>query len=50
MGRLEKYLAMVGASKLLAPNIKTMTLKFFTGNRHAGNDIARCVLALCLRQ
>ena len=45
MGRMQRYLDMVAASKLLAPNLKTMTLKMFTGRRNAGNDLARCVVS-----
>lgn len=45
MGRLKAYLGMIGASRLLAPNLKTMTLTLFTGNAHSGNAVARCVTA-----
>ena len=48
MGRMQRYLDMVAASKLLAPNLKTMTLKMFTGRRNAGNDLARCVECVCV--
>jgi hypothetical protein len=41
MGRLKAYLGMIGASRLLAPNLKTMTLTLYTGNAHAGNAVAR---------
>lgn len=44
MGRMRKYLDMVAASKLLAPNLKSMTLKVFTGHAHKGNDVARLVV------
>lgn len=41
MGRLQKFLDGVKASRLLAPNLKEMTLKYYTGNKHRGNAIAR---------
>jgi hypothetical protein len=44
MGRMQVFLDMVGRSRLLAPNLKSMTLKLYTGRRHRGNDLARCVL------
>ncbi len=41
MGRMKQYLDMVRASRLLAPNLKEMTLHMYTGNEHAGNLVAR---------
>ena len=43
MGRIEKFLGMIQQSRLLAPNLKTMTLTLYTGNAHRGNAVARCV-------
>jgi hypothetical protein len=41
MGRLAAYVEMIAQSRLLAPNLKTMTLKLYTGNGHRGNAVAR---------
>jgi hypothetical protein len=41
MGRFEHFLGMVAKSKLQAPNLKEMTLRFYTGNKHGGNAVAR---------
>ncbi len=38
---LDTYLQMVRTSRLLAPNLKELTLKVFTGNEHKGNAVAR---------
>jgi hypothetical protein len=43
MGHLDRFVDLVGKSRLLAPNLKEMTLQVFTGNAHSGNAIARCV-------
>jgi hypothetical protein len=43
MGRMKQYLDLIQQSRLLAPNLKEMTLKLYTGNQHKGNVIARCV-------
>jgi hypothetical protein len=44
MGRLKAYLELVRQSRLLAPNLKEMTLRVFTGNAHRGNAVARAVV------
>ena len=44
MGHLKHFLQMVNRSKLLAPNLKEMTLRFYTGNKHGGNAVAREVV------
>ncbi len=41
MGRLQQYLAQIRQSRLLAPNLKEMTLRVHTGNKHPGNLIGR---------
>jgi hypothetical protein len=41
MGRMQQYVDMVNQSRLLAPNLKEMTLRFFTGNKHKGNHTVR---------
>ena len=41
MGRFQHFLGMVDKSKFLAPNLKEMTLRFYTGNKHGGNAVAR---------
>lgn len=43
MGRLTGYLDMIKRSRLLAPNLREMTLSLFTGNAHAGNHVGRFV-------
>ena len=45
---MQKFLEMVRQSKLLAPNLKEMTIKYYTGNQHKGNSVARCVLLTCI--
>ncbi len=42
MGRIQSYLADIAQSRLLAPNLKEMTLRVYTGNQHKGNAVARC--------
>ena len=44
MGRMRQYLALVRESRLLAPNLKEMTLRLFTGEGHRGNRVARAVV------
>ena len=44
MGRLRGYVELVRQSRLLAPNLKEMTLRVFTGNAHRGNAVARAVV------
>ena len=44
MGRLRSYVELVRQSRLLAPNLKEMTLRLFTGNSHRGNAVARAVV------
>ena len=44
MGRLKSYVELVRQSRLLAPNLKEMTLRVFTGNAHRGNAVARAVV------
>jgi hypothetical protein len=39
-----QYLALVRESRLLAPNLKEMTLRLFTGEGHRGNRVARAVV------
>ena len=41
MGRMQAYVDAVGKSRLLAPNLKEMTLRCYTGNKHRGNAVAR---------
>ena len=41
---LQPYVDMVTKSRLLAPNLKTLTLSFFAGRANAGNDVAREVV------
>ena len=44
MSRLERYLDMVASSRLLAPNLMALTLSFFAGRAHRGNDVARALV------
>lgn len=41
MGRMNYFLDQIKQSRLLAPNLKEMTLKIYTGNKYPGNRIAR---------
>jgi hypothetical protein len=41
MGRLDGFTAMVAKSRLLAPNLRSMTLTVWSGNAHGGNAVAR---------
>jgi hypothetical protein len=41
MGRMEVFLDLVRKSRLLAPNLKEMTLAMYTGQAHKGNQVAR---------
>ena len=41
MGRLDCFTAMVAKSRLLAPNLRSMTLTVWSGNAHGGNAVAR---------
>lgn len=41
MGRLKQYVDMVAKSQVLAPNLKELTLRLYTGRLHTGNDVAR---------
>jgi hypothetical protein len=50
MGRMKTYLEMVAKSQLVAPNLKEMTLRFFTGNGHKGNHTARWAAAAARQQ
>ena len=42
MGRMQLFIEQVEKSRLLCPNLKEMTLRFYTGNKHRGNATARC--------
>jgi hypothetical protein len=44
MGHMTKYLEMVKNSQLLAPNLKEMSLKVYTGRENPGNQVARLVV------
>jgi|APCry1669189534_1035231.scaffolds.fasta_scaffold211905_1 hypothetical protein len=44
MGHFDKYLEMLRKSRVIAPNLKVATLKYYTGNVHKGNAIAREVV------
>lgn len=44
MGRLRGFVELVQQSRLLAPNLKEMTLRLFTGEQHRGNRVARAVV------
>ena len=41
---MQVFLDMVGRSRLLAPNLKEMTLTLYTGRTHKGNEVARAVV------
>ena len=41
---LEPFLQLVAKSRLLAPNLKAMTLSYFAGRANAGNNVAREVV------
>lgn len=43
MGRMKQYLELIQQSRLLAPNLKEMTLRVYTGNQNKGNAVARYV-------
>ena len=44
MGRMAVFLDLVKRSRLLAPNLKEMTLTLYTGRTHKGNEVARAVV------
>ena len=44
MPHISLYLDLVKKSHLLAPNLKEMTLRVFTGMEHKGNLVARHVI------
>jgi len=41
LNHFQHFLEMVQKSRLLAPNLREMTLRFYTGNKHGGNAVAR---------
>ena len=41
LNHFQHFLDMVKSSRLLAPNLREMTLRFYTGNKHGGNAVAR---------
>ena len=41
MGSMAGFLAMVEKSRLLAPNLRALTLTVWSGNAHGGNAVAR---------
>ena len=44
MGRMQVFLDLVKRSRLLAPNLKELTLTCYTGMSHRGNHVAREVV------
>jgi hypothetical protein len=44
MGRLKQYLDVIQQSRLLAPNLREMTLRMHTGNKNPANAVARVVV------
>ena len=44
MGRMQVFLDLVKASRLLAPNLREMTMTLYTGQAHKGNQVAREVV------
>ena len=44
MGRMRGYVELVRQSRLLAPNLRELTLRLFTGEQHRGNRVARLVV------
>ena len=44
MGRMQVFLDLVKRSRLLAPNLREMTMTMYTGQAHKGNQVAREVV------